>query len=483
MSELANLQETLPQSPAIWVRFDEDVPQYLRILITGPRGTPYSLGLFCFDLFVPTNYPNAPPVMKLLTTGRGTVRFSPNLYANGTVCLSLLNTWEGPKWRANQSTILQVLVSIQALILGTEHPYYLEPGRGGWEDGVKQQQQLQLQQQQNGKDPKPRPPPVHVLIHEDRIREGTLQYALLDMVRQQSTTSTASNSNSCDKYLECFQEIIQAHFYHYRQEMVETVEQWAKSWNAQSLPKNKLDKHVEQFREVVWKLKCPDFLDETVAASSQQPQQEEEDGIVLDKTKDDANTSARKDNDFLSLTRSQMEQAVAKGDYITAGRLQLEMKNVQTHGNVASIIATKHQQMEDRASLKDYIGAGEIQKELQYLEQHQTMLCDLEKRMFDAAWKLDFCKAGKIQQQYQLLLQTSSKDEQQLENAAAWRSGVVASTSSMPVGSNPKVMPTDGMWPEEEEEEEHDDDYYDEEDMDEMHQVLFGVDGVYQGNY
>ena len=28
-----------------------------------------------------------------MTTGAGTIRFNPNLYSNGTVCLSLLGTW------------------------------------------------------------------------------------------------------------------------------------------------------------------------------------------------------------------------------------------------------------------------------------------------------------------------------------------------------------------------------------------------------
>ena len=46
------------------------------------------------------------------------------------VCLSLLGTWGGAKgeeWNAETSTIIQVLVSIQSLILVPE-PYYNEPG-------------------------------------------------------------------------------------------------------------------------------------------------------------------------------------------------------------------------------------------------------------------------------------------------------------------------------------------------------------------
>lgn len=55
-------------------------------------------------------------------------RLNPNLYANGYVCLSLINTWFGSKvekWTTS-STILQLLVSVQGLVLN-ERPYFNEP--------------------------------------------------------------------------------------------------------------------------------------------------------------------------------------------------------------------------------------------------------------------------------------------------------------------------------------------------------------------
>lgn len=66
-----------------------------KILIAGPVGTPYEGGLFEFDCWMPIEYPNVPPLMHLRTTGNGSVRFNPNLYNNGKVCLSLLGTWPG----------------------------------------------------------------------------------------------------------------------------------------------------------------------------------------------------------------------------------------------------------------------------------------------------------------------------------------------------------------------------------------------------
>jgi ubiquitin-protein ligase len=67
----------------------------MKILITGSSETPYANGCFIFDLFFTNDYPLSPPKMQLLTTGNSKVRFNPNLYSNGYVCLSLLGTWRG----------------------------------------------------------------------------------------------------------------------------------------------------------------------------------------------------------------------------------------------------------------------------------------------------------------------------------------------------------------------------------------------------
>lgn len=60
----------------------------------------------------------------------GGLRINPNLYHSGKVCLSLLNTWVGSKnekWTPGVSTMFQVLLSIQGLILNAK-PYFNEPG-------------------------------------------------------------------------------------------------------------------------------------------------------------------------------------------------------------------------------------------------------------------------------------------------------------------------------------------------------------------
>jgi ubiquitin-protein ligase len=102
----------------------------MKALIVGSSNTLYAHGCYEFDLFCAKDYPNESPKMNLMTTGAGSVRFNPNLYACGKVCLSLLGTWRGhatENWDPKMSTILQVLVSVQAIIMA-EEVYFNEPG-------------------------------------------------------------------------------------------------------------------------------------------------------------------------------------------------------------------------------------------------------------------------------------------------------------------------------------------------------------------
>ncbi|KAG7577349.1 Ubiquitin-conjugating enzyme/RWD-like [Arabidopsis thaliana x Arabidopsis arenosa] len=119
------LEKDLPDM--IFVRAYESRMDLLRAVIIGAQGTPYHDGLFFFDIFFPDTYPSVPPTVHYHSGG---LRINPNLYNCGKVCLSLLGTWSGSqreKWIPNTSTMLQVLVSIQGLILN-QKPYFNEPG-------------------------------------------------------------------------------------------------------------------------------------------------------------------------------------------------------------------------------------------------------------------------------------------------------------------------------------------------------------------
>ena len=132
VGEFANLQNSLPVefTNSIFVRVDKDNMDYMKAIIFGSEGTPYSSGAFLYDIYFGNNYPNSPPSVAITSTGNGTVRFNPNLYSNGKVCLSLLGTWsgsQGENWDPKISTIYQVLLSIQSIIM-SDLVYFNEPG-------------------------------------------------------------------------------------------------------------------------------------------------------------------------------------------------------------------------------------------------------------------------------------------------------------------------------------------------------------------
>ena len=125
MQEWKILENNLPET--IYVRVYDERMDLLRAVIVGAAGTPYHDGLFFFDFAFPPNHPNSPPNAHYHAHG---MRLNPNLYSSGKVCLSLLNTWISEKeaeWNPCSSTILQVLVSLQGLVLN-EKPYYNVPG-------------------------------------------------------------------------------------------------------------------------------------------------------------------------------------------------------------------------------------------------------------------------------------------------------------------------------------------------------------------
>lgn len=124
--EMTLLARNLPDS--IVVKSFEDRSDLYSALIRGPHGTPYEDGLFLFDLRLPPDYPQSPPLCHYHSFCRE--RLNPNLYVDGKVCVSLLGTWDGKGsevWSPKKSNLLQLFVSIQGLILVAE-PYYNEAG-------------------------------------------------------------------------------------------------------------------------------------------------------------------------------------------------------------------------------------------------------------------------------------------------------------------------------------------------------------------
>ena len=130
----------------------------------GSKDTPYSNGAFLFDIFCEDTYPNQPPKMVITTTGGAKIRFNPNLYSCGKVCLSLLGTWKGQvteNWDPKLSTLLQLLISTQSIIMN-EDIYFNEPGyegEQGTEEGDKKNE-----------------------AYSNIVRLGNIRYAMIDQI-------------------------------------------------------------------------------------------------------------------------------------------------------------------------------------------------------------------------------------------------------------------------------------------------------------
>ncbi|KAL8854108.1 MAG: hypothetical protein Q9221_001028 [Calogaya cf. arnoldii] len=164
VTETSEMTTSLPSN--VFVTIDEVRPDIMKALIIGPRGTPYEGGLFEFDIVCPENYPAAPPSVQIVTTGQGRIKFNPNLYANGKVCLSLLGTWPGApetKWQPYKSTVATVLVSIQSMIL-VEWPLENEPALEGMHTMVGGMRSCSA--------------------YNRRLRRDTLNYAILEWLVQ-----------------------------------------------------------------------------------------------------------------------------------------------------------------------------------------------------------------------------------------------------------------------------------------------------------
>lgn len=193
--ETVTLSTSLPlsYSSSVFVRCDTDRLDIMKVLITGPADTPYANGCFEFDVYFPHDYPNSPMMINLETTGRHSVRFNPNLYNDGKVCLSVLNTWHGrpeEKWNAQTSSFLQVLVSIQSLILVPE-PYFNEPGferSRGTPSGTHSSRE-----------------------YNSNIYQACVKWAMLEQLK-----------NPCP----CFKEVIHTHFWLKRNEICQQIENW-----------------------------------------------------------------------------------------------------------------------------------------------------------------------------------------------------------------------------------------------------------------
>jgi ubiquitin-conjugating enzyme E2 Z len=117
------MKNPLTENGIYYVHNDTDMLKGYALII-GPSDTPYFGGYYFFEISYPVDYPHSPPKIKYCTNSNN-IRFNPNLYVCGKVCVSLLNTWRGDQWTSCQ-TISTVLLTLCTLLC--KDPLLNEPG-------------------------------------------------------------------------------------------------------------------------------------------------------------------------------------------------------------------------------------------------------------------------------------------------------------------------------------------------------------------
>ena len=133
MSHIRRLKEELKKYHELKVGENDDEKIYaldydeadittIHAVIKGPVDSLYKWKFVRLQMKFRHTYPFAPPEVKFIQFNGH--RIHPNLYVQGKVCLSILNTWTGPKWQPtlNIDTILR---TIQSLL--DNEPYVHEP--------------------------------------------------------------------------------------------------------------------------------------------------------------------------------------------------------------------------------------------------------------------------------------------------------------------------------------------------------------------
>ena len=124
VKDVSNIIKSPLTEQGIYYSHSEDNLLEGHALIFGPEDTIYANGCYFFKFSYPTDYPFTPPKVTYLTNN-GSTRFNPNLYRNGKVCISLLNTWKGEQWTSCQ-TISTILLTLTTLF--HNKPLLNEPG-------------------------------------------------------------------------------------------------------------------------------------------------------------------------------------------------------------------------------------------------------------------------------------------------------------------------------------------------------------------
>lgn len=230
MFELHDLAKLLPVNyeSSILLYVNEVNIKLMRCVIIGPEKTPYENGWFEFDLLC-DDYPNRPPHTTYLTRFPGQdnhtldseYKFNPNIYADGSICLSLLGTFKANSsaegWNPEISTLLQLFLSLQTSMF-VEKPFFNEgPNQKyyGTDEGEKLSREM-----------------------NERIQYLVMKVAIVEQLKRK------------DYFL---YDVIKMHFKYKKHDILKTCEEW--SQKAQSQYKQKIIQILTEIKKVFEELK------------------------------------------------------------------------------------------------------------------------------------------------------------------------------------------------------------------------------------
>lgn len=208
--EMKVLARDLPceDGGSIFVAFDDNRMDLIKALLMGPVDTPYAYGFYQFHISLPAKYPQVPPKVRITTTGEGKVRFNPNLYDDGYVCLSIINTWDGDPeemWNPNHSNLFQVLLSIQSLVMDNR-VIQKEPGYETYADNS-----------------------IENKAYSQVVKYNNVKWAMLDMLQNPPAE---------------FRKVVRLHFSLQKQKILNTISDWLKEDESAVLWNNSIDSLV-----------------------------------------------------------------------------------------------------------------------------------------------------------------------------------------------------------------------------------------------
>lgn len=117
--------KVIKASSEMYIDVSDNNMKNFKIMFFGPPDSVFHTGIFVFEFTIPDNYPFDVPKVLFITGGIINARIHPNLYKEGKVCLSILNTWGSKEW-SPLLTIEKIILTIKGIL--DNNPISHEPG-------------------------------------------------------------------------------------------------------------------------------------------------------------------------------------------------------------------------------------------------------------------------------------------------------------------------------------------------------------------